>query len=227
MPEVSSSSPLSSLPRRRKNAVFGLSFLAVVILGVWVWQFNSRLSGPFEPNKEELAAAQQAAKEKEEAALLEKSKDTDGDGLIDWDEINVYKTSPYLKDTDGDGISDFDEVRAGTDPLCAEGSNCGLLATNPEDTNTGDAEIPSIAPASLVDEELLILALSGEGDAKTMRQILLQGGADPDQVNLLSDEDLMLMYKEILAAQFPELSLPANQELGEESANESAETLSF
>jgi hypothetical protein len=174
-----------------------------------------------------VAAAKQAAKEKEAAALAEKNKDTDGDGLIDWDEINVYKTSPYLKDTDGDKISDFDEVRAGTDPLCAEGSNCGLLAANPEDINTGDTEIPSITPASLVDEELLILALSGEGDAKTMRQILLQGGADPDQVNLLSDEDLMVMYNEILAAQFPEVSFPLNQGLDEESVNESAETLSF
>jgi len=223
MAEIPSSNPLSSLPRRRKNAVFGLSFLALVILGVWIWQFNSRLSGPFKPDKAEVAAAEQAAREREAAALLEKSKDTDGDGLIDRDEINVYKTSPYLTDTDGDGISDFDEVRSGTDPLCAEGSNCGLLAANPEEIVIDDMEIPSASPASFIDEELLILALSGEGDAQTMRQILLQGGADVTQVDLLSDEDLMVMYKDILAAQFPELSLPLNQDLNQETVDNSAE----
>jgi len=207
---ASSSSPLSSLPRRQKKAVFGLSILAIAILAVWIWQFNSRLTGPFTPNKEEVAAAQKAAQEQEAAALAERTKDTDNDGLTDWDEINVYKTSPYLVDTDGDGVSDFDEVRQGTDPLCAEGSNCGLLAANPEDTTNLETGTPADNPASLIDQELLILALSGQGDANTMRQILLQGGADPNQVGLLSDEVLMSMYEDILAAQLPGVSLSSS-----------------
>ncbi len=36
--------------------------------------------------------------------------DSDGDGLLDLDELNNYRTNPYLSDTDGDGFSDFDEV---------------------------------------------------------------------------------------------------------------------
>ena len=43
--------------------------------------------------------------------------DTDGDGLNDGDEVNVYNTNPTLVDTDGDGYSDGIEVNAGTDPL--------------------------------------------------------------------------------------------------------------
>ena len=43
--------------------------------------------------------------------------DTDGDGISDGDEVNVYHTNPLLADTDGDGISDGDEIAAGTDPL--------------------------------------------------------------------------------------------------------------
>jgi hypothetical protein len=42
--------------------------------------------------------------------------DTDGDGVKDGDEVNVYHTNPLLADTDGDGFSDGDETAAGTNP---------------------------------------------------------------------------------------------------------------
>ena len=44
--------------------------------------------------------------------------DSDGDGLYDWEEIEVYGTDPFDPDTDGDGLTDYEEVRIyGTDPL--------------------------------------------------------------------------------------------------------------
>lgn len=43
--------------------------------------------------------------------------DTDGDGLLDGDEVNVYHTNPLLADTDGDGIPDGVEARTGSNPL--------------------------------------------------------------------------------------------------------------
>ncbi len=45
-----------------------------------------------------------------------KNKDTDGDGISDYDEKYIFQTSVYLTDTDGDGISDYDEVIAGSNP---------------------------------------------------------------------------------------------------------------
>ncbi len=42
--------------------------------------------------------------------------DTDGDGLCDLAEVNVYLTDPTEPDSDGDGFSDGAEVAAGTDP---------------------------------------------------------------------------------------------------------------
>ena len=36
--------------------------------------------------------------------------DSDGDGLGNGEEINVYGTDPFLADTDGDGLNDGDEV---------------------------------------------------------------------------------------------------------------------
>ncbi|HRQ87897.1 MAG TPA: hypothetical protein PLA50_03810 [Bacteroidia bacterium] len=43
--------------------------------------------------------------------------DSDGDGLSDWDEINIHFTDPYSYDTDGDGDSDGYEVMYGYNPL--------------------------------------------------------------------------------------------------------------
>ncbi|GEM_PF-1374268 len=43
--------------------------------------------------------------------------DTDGDGLVDGEEVNIYHTDPLKADTDGDGIADGLEVRQGTNPL--------------------------------------------------------------------------------------------------------------
>lgn len=46
-------------------------------------------------------------------------KDTDGDGLTDYEEIVTYGTNPTLIDTDEDSYSDGDEVADGSDPLDA------------------------------------------------------------------------------------------------------------
>jgi len=45
--------------------------------------------------------------------------DTDGDGLSDGDEINVYHTNPLNPDMDGDGLSDKWEVDHGLNPTVA------------------------------------------------------------------------------------------------------------
>jgi len=43
--------------------------------------------------------------------------DTDGDKLLDGDEVNIYHTNPLSRDTDGDGYSDYEEIiEYGTDP---------------------------------------------------------------------------------------------------------------
>src|SRR5699024_11949409 len=71
------------------------------------------------------------------------SKDTDGDGLSDGDEINEYRTNPNESDTDGDGLSDGDEVmKYGTDPTDPDSDDDGISdgeeianGTDPNDAN--------------------------------------------------------------------------------------------
>jgi hypothetical protein len=45
------------------------------------------------------------------------TEDSDGDGLSDRGESEVWFTEINSNDSDGDGVSDFDEVVAATDPL--------------------------------------------------------------------------------------------------------------
>ncbi|HTK82399.1 MAG TPA: OmpA family protein [Bacteroidota bacterium] len=53
--------------------------------------------------------------------------DTDGDGLSDGDEVNVYHTNPLKPDSDGDGLNDGDEVKKHkTDPNKADTDGDGL-----------------------------------------------------------------------------------------------------
>jgi hypothetical protein len=49
--------------------------------------------------------------------LLIRLRDTDGDGLSDEAETNIFNTNPYLTDTDHDGFTDGEEILLyGTDP---------------------------------------------------------------------------------------------------------------
>jgi hypothetical protein len=57
--------------------------------------------------------------------------DSDGDGLIDADEIDLLRTNPNRADSDGDGMPDGAEVRAGTDPNAAR-SVLALLGAVPD-----------------------------------------------------------------------------------------------
>ncbi|NCT54430.1 hypothetical protein GW758_00530 [Candidatus Falkowbacteria bacterium] len=53
--------------------------------------------------------------------------DSDGDGLSDYDEVNIHGTNPNLIDTDFDGLSDYEEVMTHkTDPLKADTDDDGL-----------------------------------------------------------------------------------------------------
>jgi hypothetical protein len=53
-------------------------------------------------------------------AKKRKFKDSDGDGLSDYDEINIFGSDPHDEDTDGDGIEDGEAVLNGKHPVSGE-----------------------------------------------------------------------------------------------------------
>jgi serine/threonine protein kinase len=70
-------------------------------------------------------------------------RDTDGDFLNDWDEVNIYNTDCNDPDTDNDGLSDGLEVTQGTDPLVPQ-----QATPTPSLTPTATTEAAPTATAS-------------------------------------------------------------------------------
>lgn len=75
------------------------------------------------------------------------SIDSDGDGLLDWQE-KLYGSDPQNADTDGDGTDDGEEIREGRDPTIA-GPDDELINTKTI-INT-ELNVPGYTPGSLTD----------------------------------------------------------------------------
>ncbi|MHA1204607.1 MAG: hypothetical protein ACTSSL_06650 [Candidatus Heimdallarchaeaceae archaeon] len=139
--------------------------------------------------------------------------DTDGDGLIDGDEVNIYFTSPLDSDTDGDDLTDDDEVNIYfTSPLDNDTDNDGLTDgdevniyyADPNDSDTDSDGMPdgwevSYSLNPLVDDS----SLDPDGDGLTNLQEY-SSGTDPnasdtdddgltdgDEVNIYSTDPLV------------------------------------
>ncbi len=192
------------MPRPQKTAVVLLLGLGVVILFFGALQFRNRVVSPFQVDISGLATA--------DSAVDTANKDTDSDGLSDYDEFNVYQTSPYLEDSDSDGLSDSVETKNGTDPNCPLGQDCiggnnfaievatGTDSTisNASSTDYSSGGLGTINVSSSTSETDLRNALAGQVDAATLRQILLDNGADKTMLDAITDADLLKSYQEVL-----------------------------
>ena len=197
-----------ALAKPQTIALAVLAALAILILVFWIWQIKSHISRPFayEQENQEILGADSS-----NLILVLQSQDTDGDGLSDYDEIYIYGTSPYLEDTDGDGISDYDEIMRGSDPNCPAGQNCGAgtideLLSAPQiiDSSFNPYDLPVFegGTESVIDEDTAVQVLSGEIDAATLRRLLISTGvASSEEINQISDEDLLNSYREALENQ--------------------------
>lgn len=136
-----------------------------------------------------------------------KNIDTDGDGLSDYDELYIYKTSPYLEDSDSDGFSDYEEVMNGKDPNCPAGHECAgdvlfneyANQVNSGEANNIDPEITDTGNIGSGDGELgFDPEALAEIDAPTLRLLLIEAGIDEAMLNEVEDEELLEMFQESL-----------------------------
>lgn len=203
--------PLSPLNKNQKIAAASLAIFAVLIVALWAAQLKNNIYGPF--NRP--VAKNQAVSEAENDQAL-RTKDTDGDGLNDFDELNLYRTSPYLEDTDGDEIKDGEEIKNGADPNCPKGRTCsGLEETPVADQATSTAQndtfnsllnqFGATKPANQPDLQNQAANLNSDQlnvlkniDAVTLRQLLIQKGMPKETLDKISDEELMRSYSEVL-----------------------------
>lgn len=134
-----------------------------------------------------------------------KARDTDGDGLNDYDEQEVYGTSPYLSDSDSDGYDDAQEVNSLNDPNCPMGEICGKEEQASVDLGERAAS-GLVAPEGSIEEFKALFDQAQQDPAAVianltpdqLRDLLKQNGVDEATVAQLSDEDLVRMYQEAL-----------------------------
>ena len=194
-----------------------LGVCGIMAMSLSIYHIQSSINDPFLAKKSSIAEAKKLIgptdAEKEDAL---KRKDTDGDGLSDWDEQNVYHTNPYMRDTCGDGLSDNVRVLTGKNMSCPKVYNPnseGIVdLSGVNDTSTdlmGGTDLKSLLGGTDVSTQ-------GQGstdastqsagsslvtlprDAATIRQAL-KGKITDDVLNSLTDDQLLQYYDQAVA----------------------------
>jgi len=155
----------------------------------------------------------------------QKTKDSDSDGLSDYDELYVYNTSPYLADSDSDGTDDKTEVFAGEDPNCPKGKDCvGGGETVATDEN-GAQQLLTGTPGNEGVIQSGQVNLRTSEDVKNffqsatvaqIRTALLQAGVSQAEIDTMTDEDLQTLFQQAVskaadAGQFDSLTTGGTQ----------------
>lgn len=199
--------PVSPLSTEQKVAFGLLMFLGLGGVVFGSQSFGANMMRPiqeqiaaFYTGEEFLTSDERDAKEMEEA----KTKDTDADGLVDYDELYVYKTSPYIADSDSDGFNDKDEVYSGNNHNCPTGKNCGLVAGSAEgvaQTSAADAFIEGLGEGQILDagsvtfdSEEEISTFFQQATMDQIRAALLESGMSQEELDLIDDETLKAFF---------------------------------
>jgi len=172
---VNESRPQFTFHQRLALGLFVVIGLATFALGAM------RLSNTiFEPLSRrggtgEFKTAEQVERERNDALRLQ---DTDKDGLNDYDELYVFRTSPFLEDTDSDGDFDGKEVAAEADPNCPKGRTC--RAARPVAANT---DVSAVLPGTVAPGTSGSVAASGTApqtaNAEQIAQAIAETFGDP------------------------------------------------
>ncbi len=112
----------------KKWAIAVFAFVIIITLGLIIvsrYQGDGTKNNPSGLNAEPGALSEAIAQ-----------KDTDGDGLRDWEE-NLWHTNLNNSDTDHDGTPDGEEVQAGRDPL-VKGPKDALLKSAQKSNSFGE-----------------------------------------------------------------------------------------
>jgi len=180
------------LSKEQKIGFVLLLIFAVLAIGLGVLQIRNTMYGPFALNK----SIPVTLKEEINTPESLQYRDTDMDGLNDFEELYVYSTSPYLADTDSDGIGDKQEIERGKNPNCAEGKECAGIVNSAD--WTGVSTTINVAVPDPGDPPMdLNVALK---DPAQIRQMLLQVGADEKLLQNVSDADLIKLVDEMMMA---------------------------
>ncbi len=212
-----------------KFFVFFLVLITIFAAVLGYLQFKKNIEGPLyssylrekrgELREQYKVTNINSEEEKEDVAKLQ-NQDSDLDGLSDYSEIYLYKTSAYLEDTDGDGLLDKEEIVQGTDPNCPEGEECyGPEATGEAITDTeNEQETISNTNINQIDELNASDSTVMDSDLLKLQTQLLSGEITLEELGI-NDPQLQEMLdqaKELQAQEAEQLSPEEKEPIKEE-----------
>lgn len=202
---------LQKRPRQALSVEQKVAFVLLLILGMGglilgMLSFGANIRRPFDlqlANYQGEVVLGTDERERQEIQML-KNRDSDQDGISDYDELYVFKTSAYLSDTDSDGFDDKTEIFAGEDPNCPRGKECGAFFVGEEtadndvaqglipNISTGGSMLPSASGLAGVTlespEDILDYFRSLSPDE--IRDLLKQQGVPEETLDQLNDTEL-------------------------------------
>ena len=209
-----------SMTKEQKISLVILGVCGILAMGLSVYNISNTIRAPFLVNKSEIANSKKIIGETDDEKLArEKRTDTDGDGLSDWDESNIYHTNPNLRDSCGDGIPDNVRVLTGRNLGCLNAPNPGGnldysqvdststdLFTNPQGLNLLNPTGGALGGASSTQDGASSTVVGGVDvnpeaagmlprDPVSIRQALTQSGKiDPAELSQMTDQQLLDIY---------------------------------
>lgn len=206
-----------------------LGFCGSLALGLSVYRVRENVYAPFLVDKGIFEKAKSIVGLTDEQIVeQQKRRDTDGDGLSDWDESNRFRTNPDLYDSCGDGQPDNIRVVTGKNVLCTEtGVNLegrlDLKVLRAEPTKGQLGAVPNPNDAQMFDKDFFqevsqtipgfnvtgTNAVDENGkpnpglarDPALIREVL-RGQIDPNMLDQITDEQLLKIFDESVAKQW-------------------------
>lgn len=187
-----------TLEQRLSVGVLGIAGFVAFLFGVI--QVRAGIIRPFTTDVQTLVELKkQFGPTAEERAEEQKKTDTDGDGISDYDELNRYRTSPYVRDSDSDGEPDNIEVAKGTDPNCAKGTVCVVGSGATAATSSGSGFVaPPVGGSGSASFPGLGTSAVPPRDVSAIRAYLRASGMSEQELSAYSDEELLRAYDESL-----------------------------
>lgn len=190
----------------KKPFIF-IGIISLVALFLGFFQIYKNIYSPFQTKLSINSTSSLSDQQLNEIDSL-KTKDTDSDGLSDYDELYFYNTSPYLKDSDSDGFEDKEEINSDNDPNCPAGIDCSGISGR---TNTNTSNQNGNTNNTLI---------TGQANTDSLRQTLKNAGVPQYMLENISDEELMEVYKQTIN-ETSQTNVNANSNLNINNSNSS------
>jgi hypothetical protein len=197
--QASPQQSIRKLSHEQKVGFVLLLVFAVSALGLGVLQLRNTMYSPFQLGSGVPAEVSNEVNGVETLAY----RDTDNDGLSDFEELYVYGTSPYLADTDSDGIADKQEIVQNENPLCPHGKYCSTQVASAYATASasGTFSYAQLSGGFASDHDFTADARNAQmnflnqlkDDPTAVRNLLQRQGTSADDLNSLSDADIKAM----------------------------------